>query len=113
MRYFCQVILIGLMSFAAVGQTAASRSPQFKSDKCTMFPDGNYAECCIAHDQDYFVGGTAKERRASDKRLYRCVRNMKGWQNEVAAPIMFLGVRVFGVSWLPTRFRWGFGKKRG
>jgi hypothetical protein len=25
---------------------------------------------------------------------------------------MYIGVRVFGVSWLPTRFRWGFGKKR-
>jgi hypothetical protein len=25
---------------------------------------------------------------------------------------MWLGVRIGGVSWLPTPFRWGFGQKK-
>lgn len=85
--------------------------PGFVSDGCTAFPDGNYRECCEAHDLDYFKGGSFSERRASDKRLYRCVKAKGGWKNKVRAPMMYLGVRVFGTGWLPTPFRWGFGKK--
>ena len=82
----------------------------FKTDGCSMFPDGNYRDCCVAHDVDYYKGG--KGRRASDKRLYRCVKSKKGWQNKFIAPLMYIGVRVGGVSFLPTPFRWGFGRKR-
>lgn len=84
----------------------------FKGDGCTLFPDGNYRECCDRHDRDYYRGGTAEERKESDKRLYRCVRGKKGWQNELAAPVMYVGVRMFGVPLLPTPFRWGFGQKK-
>ena len=84
----------------------------FKGDGCTLFPDGNYRECCYLHDLDYFRGGTTAERKGSDKRLYRCVRSKKGWQNEIAAPIILFGVRLFGVQSLPTPFRWGFGQKK-
>lgn len=84
----------------------------FKSDNCTFFPDGNYCDCCVAHDRDYYKGGSWKERRRSDNRLYRCVKSKKGWQNKFIAPVMWVGVRVFGTSILPTKFRWGFGKDR-
>ena len=84
----------------------------FVGDGCTLFPDGNYRECCYLHDLDYFRGGRGEERRASDKRLYRCVRGKKGWQNELAAPVMLLGVRILGDSWMPASFRWGFGQKK-
>ncbi|MBX3245318.1 MAG: hypothetical protein KF685_12780 [Acidobacteria bacterium] len=84
----------------------------FRSDGCTMFPDGNYRECCVSHDEDYYFGGSGKERWRSDKRLFKCVKAKRGWQNKIAAPVMWLGVRVGGVSFLPTPFRWGFGKKQ-
>ena len=84
----------------------------FKSDGCSLFPDGNYRDCCVEHDKDYYFGGSSIERKASDKRLYRCVKATRGWQNKVAAPIMWMGVRTLGVSFLPTPFRWGFGKKK-
>jgi hypothetical protein len=94
-------------------QTGASDvPPDFKSDGCTYFPDGNYRDCCVSHDKDYYKGGSWKERRRSDNRLYSCVRNKKGWKNKIIAPMMWVGVRVFGTSWLPTKFRWGFGKKK-
>ncbi len=86
--------------------------PEFQSDGCTLFPDGNYRPCCVEHDKDYFFGGTTRERRASDIRLYRCVKGTRGWQNKIAAPLMLIGVRVGGVSFLPAPFRWGFGKKK-
>ena len=110
-------LLAVVLVFAAMpadAQTKARTEPpaDFTGDGCTLFPDGNYRECCYRHDLDYFRGGTEKERRDSDKRLYRCVRSKKGWQNEIAAPLMLFGVRVFGVSFLPTPFRWGFGQKR-
>lgn len=93
-------------------ETNGSVPPDFVSDGCTFFPDGNYVDCCFAHDRDYYAGGSMKERRASDKRLYRCVRSKKAWYNKLVAPVMYVGVRTFGTSYLPTRFRWGFGKKK-
>jgi hypothetical protein len=106
------LIIAFLLAFPVDSQTLAEPPEDFGGDGCTLFPDGNYRECCYRHDVDYFRGGTEKERRESDKKLYRCVRSKKGWQNEVAAPLMLFGVRVFGGSFLPTPFRWGFGQRR-
>ncbi|MGD9630532.1 MAG: hypothetical protein AB7V18_14925 [Pyrinomonadaceae bacterium] len=108
--------IIGLLVLTSVAQPQVAKRVEppadFVGDGCTLFPDGNYRECCYRHDLDYFRGGSSKERRRSDIRLYRCVRQKKGWHNEIAAPIMFLGVRIFGVPLLPTSFRWGFGQKK-
>lgn len=105
-----------IASFAAfaVSQTAQTRimPSDFKSDGCSLFPDGNYRDCCVEHDKDYYFGGTSAERKASDKRLYKCVKATRGWQNKFAAPLMWLGVRTFGGSCLRTPFRWGFGIKK-
>ncbi|MBL8180353.1 MAG: hypothetical protein JNL64_01945 [Blastocatellia bacterium] len=98
---------VSVTTFPQTSQTRVM-PPDFNSDNCTLFPDGNYCECCVEHDKDYYFGGTEKERRASDKRLYRCVKQ----KNKFVAGIMYLGVRIGGVSWLPTPFRWGFGKKK-
>lgn len=80
----------------------------FVSDGCSCFPDWDYSDCCLAHDRDYWQGGTAKERKASDRRLKACIRK-KG--HPFLAPVVYGGVRVFGHGWLPTPFRWGFGRK--
>ncbi|HQU91394.1 MAG TPA: hypothetical protein PLK77_03815 [Pyrinomonadaceae bacterium] len=108
------LILIAVLSITAAPQVRSTIEPpaDFRSDGCTYFPDGNYRECCEIHDAEYFRGGAFRERRQSDKRLYRCVRSKKGWRNEIAAPMMYLGVRVFGASILPMPFRWGFGQPR-
>lgn len=111
------IVPILILIFGASAAVSAQEGPRempasFKTDRCTLFPDGDYADCCIEHDKDYFFGGTEKQRRRSDKRLYKCVRSKGGWQNKTAASIMWLGVRVGGVSFLPTPFRWGFGRKK-
>jgi len=78
----------------------------FKSDGCSCFPDGNWAECCIKHDLSYWMGGAREEKLNADVELKKCVSE-KG--HPVTALFMYYGVRAGGVWWLPTPFRWGFG----
>lgn len=84
----------------------------FKSDGCSAFPDGTlkqqelWLHCCRAHDFDYWQGGTIVQRVASDKRLQQCVAKV-GYPN--VAKLMLAGVRVGGMPYLPTPYRWGYG----
>ncbi len=100
------------LSIPIFGQTVPFRvmPADFESDGCSLFPDGNYRDCCVEHDKLYYFGGTKQERKAADRQLRACVR-AKG--HRFLAPIMYLGVRIGGVGWLPTPFRWGFGNKNG
>ena len=84
----------------------------FKSDGCSLFPDGGYRDCCVAHDNAYYFGGSWTKRWQADKKLFKCVAGKKGFQHKIIAPLMWLGVRAGGVSWLPTSFRWGFGRRK-
>jgi hypothetical protein len=84
----------------------------FKSDNCSLFPDCDYGDCCVSHDKAYYFGGSWKERWRADKKLYKCVAAKKGFHHKIIAPVMWIGVRAFGVSWLPTPFRWGFGQTK-
>lgn len=81
-------------------------------DGCTWFPDGNYRDCCVAHDRAYFFGGSSKQRRHADQMLFQCVWAKPKFYNKLVAPVIWLGVRVGGVSWLNASFSWGFGKKK-
>ena len=114
---FVFFVLLTVNAPAQVKQIEKPLEPpaDFVGDGCSMFPDGDYGDCCLAHDRDYFRGGTRAERKASDARLYRCVRSKGGSKHKFIASIMWLGTRVFGAQCLPTSFRWGFGqrKKRG
>lgn len=78
----------------------------FKSDGCSLWPDGNWLACCVYHDYQYWLGGSRQERKATDRELRRCVseKGQRTW-----GLLMYYGVRIGGVWWLPTRFRWGFG----
>ncbi len=79
---------------------------EFKSDGCSCWPDYKWVECCVEHDASYWMGGTSKERREADIALRKCV-SQKGYP--ITGRIMYYGVRLGGVYWLPTPFRWGFG----
>jgi len=78
----------------------------FDSDGCSCWPDGYWVECCIKHDLLYWIGGTREERKRADLELKKCVLD-KG--HPIVARMMYFGVRLGGVWWLPTSFRWGFG----
>lgn len=110
-------VMLACCSIAAVNASAQVKTDrsqtnprEFQSDGCTLFPDGDYRNCCVEHDRAYFAGGPIKERRRADNRLYRCVASSGGQNKKFIASMMWIGVRVGGVSFLPTPFRWGFGK---
>jgi hypothetical protein len=110
------ILSLLLLALLAIPVSAQARDlpdvSQFETDYCTWFPDGDYAECCAEHDREYFFGGSLRERKASDKKLRRCVISKRpGWKRELLANIMYAGVRIGGVHFLPTPFRWGFGNK--
>lgn len=109
-------IFIFLFAVNAFSQSEANVSDQsspggFTSDGCSWFPDGNYRDCCVAHDEAYFRGGSWEKRLKADNKLFKCVAKKKGWYQKLIAPVMWAGVRVGGLAILPTKFRWGFGKK--
>lgn len=105
------------LALNASAQTGADLSsaagvPTFKSDGCSLFPDGKYLDCCVAHDQTYLSGGSWTMRWRADKKLFKCVWAKKGFEHKLIAPVMWLGVRAGGVHFLPTPFRWGFGRTK-
>ncbi len=65
--------------------------------------------CCDLHDNDYVSGGTKKQRLDSDIRLLACVATNG---HPFWAMGIFIAVRLGGVPWLPTPWRWGFGTRR-
>jgi hypothetical protein len=92
----------------------ASGQPQpprpFRVDGCSVFPDGNWGECCKEHDIAYWCGGSYLDRLWADLRLGGCVAR-EGWPvvGQALALFMPLGVQAGGMSVLPTWFRWGYG----
>lgn len=79
----------------------------FSTDGCSLFPDGARCRCCVEHDAAYWRGGTAAERKAADAALRECVRAET--RGGATAAAMYWGVRLGGVPWLPTWFRWAYG----
>ena len=66
-----------------------------------------WADECVRHDIDYHAGGTSAQRLAADQTLMHGVADA-GYPRWGLA--MFVAVRIGGVAWLPTSYRWGFGK---
>jgi hypothetical protein len=95
------------VSLGACQHAIAVDLADFKSDGCSMFPDGNYSSCCYLHDVAYWPGGTAEARELADKSLRACILGIT--HNEVLAETMYKGVRVGGGPEFPTHYRWGYG----
>ncbi len=109
------VLLLALLPVLGPSQTTnvttslREAPPEFVGDGCTFFPDGDYADCCLGHDRDYYRGGTKAERKASDKRLQQCIR---GKGHKYISKLMYFGVRLGGGSWLRAPFSWGLGQRK-
>jgi len=102
------VVVISLISCVSI----SSELKSFTSDGCSFFPDGTLKQkklwlgCCVAHDYDYWQGGTALERAQSDEKLEQCVKKVG---EPIIGRLMLRGVRVGGSPFFPTPFRWGYG----
>lgn len=77
---------------------------KIKSDGCTMWLDGPWHDCCVKHDLKYYEGGTERSRMKADIDMLRCAAKTG---HPYMAIIMFIGVRLFGSKYWPTRMRWG------
>lgn len=78
----------------------------FTTDICSAWPDGNWGQCCVEHDMDYWCGGSREDRSKSDRRLRACVSdNYAAWMGLV----MRVGVYFGGSPWVPANWRWGYG----
>lgn len=66
---------------------------QDKADGCTCSPDFNFKEVCNVHDIDYNFGGTEKDRKRADIKLFKGILKKK---NIVIAVIYYVAVRAFG-----------------
>ncbi|MGI8470551.1 MAG: FAD-binding oxidoreductase [Pyrinomonadaceae bacterium] len=111
------IFIVSAISLSAQTKSNSALSAQtfpenFKSDGCTHFPDGDYLDCCVQHDLAYFKGGSWKERWRADGQLKKCVAARNGWWHKPLSLMMWSGVRIGGVPFLPTPFRWGFGQKK-
>jgi len=99
------------LSICVMSSNANELKP-FTSDGCSLFPDGTVEQqelwltCCVAHDFDYWQGGSAIQRKESDERLKQCVKEVG---EPIIANMMLAGVRVGGSPHIPTPFRWGYG----
>lgn len=65
---------------------------------------------CVAHDKQYWQGGTKHMRKEADVSL---MQEVKRSGHPYCAMLMFAAVRIFGSPWLPFAWRWGFGYKYG
>ncbi len=105
------LLLICAVTFASCA-TRPGELKDFQSDGCSAFPDGSLSHPqqwqahCVKHDLAYWQGGTREQRREADRELMHGVR-AEG--HPVLARCMYLGVRIGGVPWWPTPWRWGFG----
>jgi hypothetical protein len=75
-------------------------------DGCTLSPDFDFSHCCDAHDASYWAGGSAAERKQTDRAFSECVATAG---HDVLATVYYIGVRIGGTPYLPTPWRWGFG----
>lgn len=80
----------------------------FRTDGCSMWPDGPYGGCCVDHDKVYWRGGRWRERLKADNDLFHCVKAHSRLGILMAAA-MWIGVRFGGSPFLPTPWRWGYG----
>ncbi|MEJ2202176.1 MAG: dual specificity protein phosphatase family protein [Desulfuromonadaceae bacterium] len=112
LRCFLALLLLVFLLPAALAFSAAAISP-FSSDGCSLFPDGTtedrnrWCDCCFAHDQAYWQGGTKEQRLLADQTLRDCVLQRTG--NRALAEAMYLGVRGGGQPIFPSWYRWGYG----
>ncbi len=95
-----------LVCLEARGDIKLVPTETFTSDGCSMWPDGSWQQCCIAHDMRYWCGGSKEDRKAADIALQKCVSNAS---NKFNGTLMKGGVYIGGSKIFPTPWRWGYG----
>lgn len=104
-------LVLGML--AMVGCADVAELKPFRSDGCSLFPDGTllekdqWCDCCFEHDLAYWQGGTEAERLLADLALRECVLEKSG--SEELANVVFEGVQAGGSPYFYNWYRWGYG----
>lgn len=77
----------------------------YTTDGCSRWPDGSWTVCCVVHDISYWCGGSDEDRNEADELLKQCANEKATWMGSIIYP----AVRIGGMPWLPTPWRWGYG----
>lgn len=94
--------------------TDAGRLHEFITDGCSAgAPNGitldkkyDWMKCCVAHDIEYWMGGTEQDKKKADDGLRVCVGSNS---NAMVGELYEVGVSIGGSPELPTTWRWGYG----
>jgi len=84
----------------------------FATDGCSLWIDGTleqpnlWRHCCVAHDLDYWQGGSEALRKKSDAAIQACV---KAAQGVGMADYIYTNVRWGGSPYWMNHYRWGYG----
>ena len=84
---------------------------EFETDKCTLLFSTAFDDCCVEHDKAYWMGGAVQERIVADKKLKNCVQQKT--KSYMKATLIYGAVRIGGVPFVATPWRWGYGWKFG
>src|SRR4051812_44811546 len=106
MRLLHMVVLGLLIASSASATTpppAQNEIVPFTTDGCSVFPDGDWLNCCIYHDYAHWKGGTFQEKVKADVELARCaLMSGQGWfQRIIHAPIagmLLIGGSIGGLA---------------
>ncbi len=84
----------------------------FATDGCSLWIGGTieqpnlWRHCCVAHDLDYWKGGSEAQRKKSDEAIQACVKTAQG---PGMANYMYSNVRWGGSPYWIAPYRWGYG----
>ncbi len=90
----------------------ANELKPFTTDGCSLWIDGTpeqpnlWRHCCVAHDLDYWKGGSEAQRKQSDARIQACVKEAQG---PGMANYIYKNVRWGGSPYWMNHYRWGYG----
>lgn len=107
---FLTFLFIAAPMIAHVSQ--ADELEPFTTDGCSMWIDGTldqpnlWRHCCVAHDLDYWQGGSEEQRKKSDERIQACVKEAQG---SGMANYIYKNVRWGGSPYWMSLYRWGYG----
>jgi hypothetical protein len=107
------IFFLIFLASCATTQKKPNKIAPFKSDGCSMSPDGIplvdsnlWVHCCFVHDISYWAGGEIELRETADKELGRCVAKES---SKVQGEIMFEGTHIGGVPNDIFPWAWGYG----
>ena len=103
--FFIHFLLLAMSIAMTKSNTIVERKYAYTSDGCSMFIDGDYRDCCEAHDRAYWEWGRLYKKLVADAFLYACIAER--WHN-VRENFMFPAVLIGGNPGFPTKFRWGY-----